>query len=233
MNQSWSIVILCYNERGSIKQVCIEAIEVLNKFGPVEKEILIIDDASTDGSKEIIKKLETNFDFVKGIYHSQNGGIGNVTQTAYKQVRNDNIYIVSGDGEANISEILTLPKVLDDNTFYLFNREKKVGYNVIRYLLTVINKILNWVLFGVWCEDINWNKVVRKNQIENLNLKMDSVLVDSEIVLKLLKKGFNLLPITTYSKPRLSGDAKGGNMKSVISSFSDIFKLWKVVRTFQ
>ena len=77
-----SIIVPCYNEVSTINEI----IDKINKID-IEKEIIIIDDFSTDGSKEKIKNnIEKKYDNVIAIYHQKNCGKGAAIKSGIKKV---------------------------------------------------------------------------------------------------------------------------------------------------
>jgi glycosyltransferase involved in cell wall biosynthesis len=59
-NQTWSVIILCYNEEGSIKRVIKDAQGILKVISPDKNEIVLINDGSSDNSGKIIEDLIKN-----------------------------------------------------------------------------------------------------------------------------------------------------------------------------
>src|SRR4030042_4397008 len=95
-----SIIIPCYNEANTI-----EAIIAAVKSSPYpEKEIIIVDDCSTDGTRKILKeKIESTIDRV--IYHERNQGKGAAEKTGIKVATGDILIIQDADLEYNPDEI--------------------------------------------------------------------------------------------------------------------------------
>ena len=75
MNKKISIIVPVYNEINTVETILTNLIN-LKIYNNVEKEIIIIDDSSTDGSTEIIRKFETTYSYVKAIYKTINKGKG-------------------------------------------------------------------------------------------------------------------------------------------------------------
>jgi len=83
-----SVIILCFNEVKTIKEI----VDRVSKFNLLEKEIIIIDDGSYDGSREIIKnEIENKID--KVIYHDQNKGKGSAIKNALSFVTGNVVII--------------------------------------------------------------------------------------------------------------------------------------------
>ena len=78
-----SIVIPCYNESKTINNVY----EKVSNFKNLEKEIIIIDDCSTDGSRKIIEKIAESDPNVKVIFKDQNQGKGSALKEGFKLVK--------------------------------------------------------------------------------------------------------------------------------------------------
>ena len=89
-----SIVIPCYNESKTIK-------EILRKINNItlpdwEKEIVVVDDYSTDGTRDILKKYENK---IKVIYQTENGGKGTAVRSGLKEATGEYIIIQDADSE--------------------------------------------------------------------------------------------------------------------------------------
>lgn len=231
MTRSFTIAILCYNEAGAIAAVIQKALEVLDALTQGEKQIIVVDDGSTDNSVQIVQQLQQQYSIIDLVKNQQNQGIGASTIKAHQAAKGELIYVVSGDGEAHLDEVLCNEvQQLDEHSFILFERQHKTGYNAFRRFLTWSNKVFNYFIFGEWINDVNWNKVVWKKHINEIHPELKSVLIDSEITFKLLKKGIRIQKVPTTSLPRTAGIAKGGSGSSVWSSVMEMVHLWKTVR---
>jgi glycosyltransferase involved in cell wall biosynthesis len=100
-----SIIIPCYNERATV-----EALVALVKASPVaDKEIIIVDDGSTDGTREIIReRIEAQVD--KVVYHTLNAGKGAAIRTALQHITGDMVIIQDADLEYDPNEY---PKLME------------------------------------------------------------------------------------------------------------------------
>ncbi|MEO0217627.1 MAG: glycosyltransferase family 2 protein, partial [candidate division WOR-3 bacterium] len=96
-----SIVIPVYNERNYIEKVIRNVKEVDLGYN-VEREIIVVDDGSTDGTREILKELENSDEFkgiLKVIFHEKNMGKGGALNTGFNYVTGDIVVIQDADLE--------------------------------------------------------------------------------------------------------------------------------------
>jgi glycosyltransferase involved in cell wall biosynthesis len=75
-SQTWSVIILCYNELGTIRQVATEVKAVMEEMAPGRHEIIIVDDGSDDGSAQTIRDIQNTVPCIKTVFHPSNLGIG-------------------------------------------------------------------------------------------------------------------------------------------------------------
>src|SRR5205823_2843857 len=99
-NFKLSVVIPVYNEQATIRQV-IENVAAL----PVAKEIIVVDDASTDGTRQVLAECEQTSD-ISVIYKPRNEGKGAALRTGFRRVTGDVVVVQDADLEYDPQDIL-------------------------------------------------------------------------------------------------------------------------------
>lgn len=194
-----SIIIPVYNEEKTIK-------EIVNKILalPLEKEIIIVDDASTDSTKEIIEKLSASN--VKTLFHEKNQGKGQSVLDAVKEARGEYLIIQDADLEYDPEDYLKLFEALEKGQadiaygarFFI----KRSGLPLHRLGNQVLTGLLNF-LYGSNLNDYaTCYKMFKRTVFESLNLKATGFDIDVEITCKALKRGVHIkeVPISYYPR---------------------------------
>ena len=193
-----SIVIPCYNEVKTIEEIvkCV-------KRSPYEnKEIIIIDDCSTDGTRELLKsKLEKRVD--KVIYHDVNAGKGAAIRTGIKSVAGDIVIIQDADLEYDPKEY---PKLVEP--ILLGKADVVFGSRFIttesRRILYFWHRVGNGILTMLSNIFTNLNlsdmetcyKVFKREIIQNINIEENRFGFEPEITAKIAKiKGIRIYEV--------------------------------------
>lgn len=148
-----SIIIPCYNELKTIETI-LHRVEKAS-FPKWEREIIVIDDCSIDGTRDVLKKYENR---IKIIYQLQNGGKGTAVRRGLKEATGDYVIIQDADLEYNPDEIKNLLSALDgghgDVIFGSRNlhHKKRSGFCVPRLGVWFITNLLN-ALYGTHLTD--------------------------------------------------------------------------------
>ena len=203
-----SIIIPVYNEEKTILEILerVEAVELPN----LEKEIIIIDDCSTDGSKEILKTLEQKY---KILYHPNNQGKGAALRTGFQQTWGDFLIIQDADLEYNPQEYpRLLEPIIQNKTDIVYGsrnlkdnpRFKRSYYWGVRLISWLTN-----VLYGSNLTDVyTCYKVFKTPLLKNLDLESNGFEFEEEVTIKALKKKYRILEIPISYFPRSLEEGK-------------------------
>lgn len=197
-----------YNEKNTIEKV----IEKVVSLSP--KEIILVDDGSTDGTREILSKIKNKISKIKIIFHEKNQGKGAAVRTALKHISGGITAIQDADMEYNPEEIgkLAVP-IIEGKTSVVYGSrflQKPVKNVYKRY------KLGNWFLsklISVLCgsritDSYTCYKVFKTDVIKEINLVSKRFEIEAEITVKLLKKGVGILELPISYNPRRLEEGK-------------------------
>ncbi|MBW2330216.1 MAG: glycosyltransferase family 2 protein, partial [Deltaproteobacteria bacterium] len=186
-----SVVIPVYNEIGTVEEIVSRVQDVA-----LEKEIIIVDDASTDGTRERLMDIESTQENVKVLYHKRNQGKGAALRTGFKYVTGDIVIIQDADLEYDPKEYPVLLKpVLDGRADVVYGSRFLGGpHRVLFFWHYAGNKFLTLLSNGV--NNLNLTdmetcyKIFRREVLGQISLKSNRFGFEPEFTAKVAKKGF-------------------------------------------
>ena len=210
-----SIIIPCYNEEKTILSV----INEIDDFKDSEKEIIVVDDGSSDNTKNILKDLDNKN--IKVFYHDSNYGKGKAIQTGIRESTGDVIIIQDADLEYSPKDYPTLIKPFketDADVVYGSRFLGGTGYVRLHYYLHFIaNKILTHfcnIFTNLNMTDMETGfKVFKSEAIKSINLKENSFGIEPEITIKLAKKKFKFYEVAVSYRGRSYSEGKKITLK--------------------
>ncbi len=217
---NYSLIIPIYNEGHSLNKL----LKQLRKFDS-SIEIIIIDDGSNDSTREILN----NQSLFKVIRHQKNLGKGASITSGINDANNENIILMDGDLEVEMSCIKDGIKVYEN--FYpnvvingcRWNEKSNSGFNVNTYGNFIINYIFNKLYKTKVKDALCCVKIFEKELFNSLNITSKSFSIEIEIMSKLALKRKKINEIDVIYKRRSSNDGK--KLK-----FSDAWGiLWKML----
>ncbi|MBS3101224.1 glycosyltransferase family 2 protein [Candidatus Woesearchaeota archaeon] len=200
-----SVIVPVYNEEKTIARV-IE--EVKNtKIKGMAKEIIVVDDFSTDGTSGILKKAKGR---IKIFCHKKNMGKGAAVKTGINNSTGDIILIQDADLEYSPKEYgRLLEPIIKGNADVVYgSRINAIRKNLkkmykLHYIGNVLLTLLTNLLYNANITDMETGyKVFRKEALNDINLRARRFDFEPEITAKLLKKGYKIheVPINFFGR---------------------------------
>ena len=192
-----TIIIPCFNEFNTIKQVIDKIIEV----SPYENEIIVIDDFSIDGSREILSEIEKT-GISKLILNEKNYGKGYCIKKGIKEATGDILIIQDADLEYDPSDYTKLIEPIKKNNAdvvygsrFVGSEEKRVLYywHTLgnKFLTTLSNMFTNINLTDMEC----CYKAFKTEIIKEIDLKENRFGFEPEVTAKLAKKNIRIYEV--------------------------------------
>ena len=205
-----TILIPVYNEKNNLLEI-LKKVEDID-FG-LEKEIILIDDYSTDGTKELYSQISH-----KVLYHEVNLGKGAALRTGLKEATGDIIIIQDADLEYNPEDYIPLVELVKNNSAdvvygsRLADTRNQGKFLLLSYLANITLSFIARLLFKTNITDMETcYKVFRADVIKDIQIESNRFDFEPEITAKILKKGvrYQEYPISYNARTKDEGKKIG------------------------
>jgi dolichol-phosphate mannosyltransferase len=223
-----TILISCFNEKATILKAIEEA-----KAVKADKEIIVIDNCSTDGTREILQSIKDD-QSIRIVFNSRNMGAGYSGLQGIQLARGDYFYAPGADLEYKIDDVCRMiDKMESENLDTVFGSRlsEKKGVSRIRlikqrpyWLGTIIATFLINILYRKNCTDVIGTYLIKLPILRALNCKSHGQALMFELVSKLCKNKYKIGELPVWYKPRTHKEGK------TIKAFDMIPAVWAILK---
>ncbi len=203
-----SIIVPCYNEERTIVRL-IDKVRGVNLPG-WEKEIIVVDDKSTDKTREILREING----LKCIFHEKNQGKGAAVRTGFNSCNGDVLIIQDADLEYDPDEYSRLLKPIVDGYADVVFSSRFVGgdahrvFYIWHYLSNRFLTVLSNLLSGLNLSDMeSCYKIFRSSILKDMTLRSKRFEIEVELTAKFCKNKYRIyeMPISYYGRTYSEG----------------------------
>lgn len=210
-----SIVVPCFNEIETIKQITSKIVNALNKY---QYEILVIDDCSTDGSFEILNEIQSNNKNIKILSNSKNLGKGASLRKGFEEATGEIICIQDADLEYDPIDLIKMINLIIEGSADVVFGSRFRGNGPVRANL-YINRVANFIITTLTNIFTNLSltdieccyKVFKKKDIQKIDLKENRFGIEPELTIKLANLNLKIFEvgISYYGRTKDEGKKIG------------------------
>jgi glycosyltransferase involved in cell wall biosynthesis len=218
-----SVVMPCYNERNTIEEIIRRVFAV-----PIRTELIVVDDGSTDGTRDILAELARELKFTL-ILQPQNAGKGAALRRGFQEVTGDLVVIQDADLEYSPEEFPELIELICEGRADVVYGSRFLGRHRVfmftHYLGNRIVTLLTNVLYNTMLTDMETcYKVMRTEVLRSFTLESNGFGIEPEMTAKIFKRGYRV-----YEVP-ITYDGRGYDEGKKITWHDGIVALWVLLK---
>ena len=218
-----SVVMPCYNERTTIEEIVERVLAV-----PLRIELIVVDDASQDGTREILRSLAQRHGF-KLVLKETNGGKGSALRRGFEEVTGDLVVIQDGDLEYSPEEFPQLIELICQGRADVVYGSRFLGrHRVFLFTHYLGNRFLTFVtnvLYNINLTDMETcYKVMRTDVLRSIHLDSDGFGIEPELTAKIFKRQYRV-----YEVP-ITYDGRGVEEGKKITWRDGLVALWVLLK---
>jgi glycosyltransferase involved in cell wall biosynthesis len=222
-----SVIIPVYNEKKTIEEI-VNKVDKAKTTG-FKREVIIVDDASTDGTKAKIKKLSKKYKNIITLFHQKNKGKGAAIKTGLKTAKGDYVLIQDADLEYDPEDYDQLLKpILGGKTTVVYGSRFLGSRRNMFFWHMIGNKFLSFmtnVLYNTTLSDMEVGyKVIPRKLLNSFNLKENRFGFEPEVTAKILKRGIRIFEVPISYFGREFDEGKKITWRDGIRAFFVLFK---------
>jgi len=224
--QGLSIFFPCYNDKGTIGRLVADAKKTAQKLTN-DFEIIVIDDGSSDGSREFLRELEPQVPELRVIFHEKNRGYGGVLQTGFGAATKDLVFYTDGDGQYDVNELRLLWERMRDGIDVVNGYKLKRSDALHRIVIGAVYRDVMRFFFRLPIKDPDCDfRLIRRTVFEKVKLVRNSGTVTIELVKKIHRAGFIFAQVGVHHYERTYGSSQFFSFRRVAKTLWQLMFLW-------
>ena len=223
---SLSIIIPLYNDSYNVNKIIDQTLSLLKKI-KIKYEIILVDDLCPQQSGKLAFEYCKKIKNIKVIFNNNNLGYGGAIKKGIINSKNKWLFIVDGDGQYDVSNLLKLLKRAKKNNLVITYR-KPNSNNFIRIFISFFYTLLLNFLFKTKIKDFSSGcRLIDKKIFNQFKINTNGPFFGAELILKAKYYNFLIKEVPIKHNLRKSGDGSIVNFENIFKTLKEIFYLYR------
>jgi glycosyltransferase involved in cell wall biosynthesis len=232
MPPSVSVVIPMHNEEAYVERSVAAARAALDDMRG-EWEIVIVDDASTDGTRALADRLAAADPRVRVLHNAVNRRLGGTLREGYAAATKELVFYTDADLPVDLAELPRAVRLLEYQQADLLAgyRFDRTSEGLLRAVYTIGYHLLIRTLFGLLVRDVNFAfKLFRRSLLQRIELKSEGSFIDAELLLRARKAGAVMIQLGLDYFPRTRGRSTLASLDVIAAILREMAEQWRDLR---
>lgn len=220
-----SFVFPCFNEEMNVERTVAAAQRAGKDLGLGAFEIILVNDGSTDGTGDCLRRLEMDFSNVRAVHHDGNQGYGAALRSGISESRMDWVFISDADNQFDFMELTTFLEKATSQVFLQgFRHRRAEGF--IRRVNGVAWSWLARRLFSFSVRDVDCAfKLFPREFAQRVPLSATGAVISTELLAYGVSSGLPLIELPVTHRLRMFGSPTGAKLSVIWRAFGELFSL--------
>jgi glycosyltransferase involved in cell wall biosynthesis len=215
-----------YKDEATAAIMIRKAVRFLDSLGG-DYEVIVVDDASPDGSGAIADGLAREYPCVRVIHHPVNLGYGAAVRSGLAAARFEHICFTDGDDQYEIEDFRKLLRLREHYDLIITFRYKKV-YSSRRIFVSWIYNTLLRRMFRTQFRDVSTGlRMVRKSVVDEIELETTSSFIGAELAIKAMFSGYRVGEVGIQTFPRTFGTGSITSVPGILATMRDMWRTYR------
>ncbi|MBN1458186.1 MAG: ChbG/HpnK family deacetylase [Armatimonadetes bacterium] len=194
-------------------------------------EVVLVDDGSSDGSREFMDELARRHSHVRSIHHAQNRGLGAAIRTGLLSATKDLVLYMDSDFPVSADQARAALISFKDQDDVLIGYRLGRAEGPRREIMSwTYNRLIRWG-FGLTVRDVNFAfKLMRRSVLEQMGLRSEGSFIDAELLLEAKRLGARIREIGLLYHTRTAGQSTAASYWVVLRILSEMWRYSRQLR---
>jgi dolichol-phosphate mannosyltransferase len=220
-----SVIMPSLNEEENIKEAICSTLSAFD-FHDIDGEIIVVNDGSTDQTREIVETIFGNNHRLRLINHKKSTGVGYSFFDGVQHSKRDIVVMFPGDNENDPVDALNYIHILDQVDMvvpFIHNSEVR---NRWRRLISSLYRFIINISFGVQFHYTNGTVFYNRHILKDIQLESSGFFYQAELLIKLTRKGYLFAEVPNFLSLRSAGKSKAISLFSFVKVVKSYLKLF-------
>ena len=230
---SLSVALPAHNEAENIEKMVRAVLKTVSTLTD-DYEVIVVDDGSTDGTAEVVRRLASEYPQVRLVRHEVNQGYGAAVYDGVYSATKELIFFTDADLQFELADLHKFwPEIERADMVIGYRPERADPWH--RRLFGWGWSWLTNLLFGYTARDVDCAfKLFKREVIENIDIRSRGATFSAEFLVRAKRKGYTIHEIPVRHLPRLAGSQSGARLSVILRAFKEMLlfrlRLWREER---